>query len=93
MVPIRGAERQILSSTCPIPPETPMDALTPQPRWWLITRGLLRAAVSGAVMVALYYVLPLHARSSGYVILERTLGLVRRVSQCQPHVFWVMTAT
>ena len=52
-----------------------MDALTPRPRWWLITRGLLRAAVSGAVMLALYYVLPLHARSSGYVILELTLGL------------------
>jgi voltage-gated potassium channel len=52
-----------------------MDALTHRPRWWLITLGLLRAAVSGAVMVALYYVLPLGARSSGYVIVELTVGL------------------
>ena len=52
-----------------------MDALPPRPRWWLITLGLLRAALSGAVMVALYYVLPLNARSSGYLILELTVGL------------------
>ena len=52
-----------------------MDALIPRPRWWLIMRGLLRAAVSGAVMVALYYLLPLNARSSGYLILELTVGL------------------
>ena len=52
-----------------------MDALTTRPRWWLITRGLLRAAVSGAAMVALYYVLPLQARSSGYLILELIVGL------------------
>jgi hypothetical protein len=38
-------------------------------------RGLLRAAVSGAVMLALYYVLPLTARSTGYLILELTVGL------------------
>ena len=52
-----------------------MDAPAPRPRWWLTTRGLLRAALNVAVMVALYYVLPLGARSSGYVVAELSLGL------------------
>ena len=52
-----------------------MDASTPRPRWWLIALGLLRAAVSSAVMVALYYLLPLGARSTGYVIIELAAGL------------------
>jgi len=53
-----------------------MDALPPRPRWWLIALGLLPAAVSGAVFVALYYVLPLGARSTWYIIVELTAGLV-----------------
>jgi voltage-gated potassium channel len=71
MVPTRGTERPYR----PRQPETPMDALTPRPRWWLIMLGLLRAAVSSAVMVTLYYVLPLGARSTGYVIVELSVGL------------------
>jgi voltage-gated potassium channel len=52
-----------------------MQASTPRPRWWLTTLGLLRAAFNVAIMVALYYVLPLGARSSGYVVVELGVGL------------------
>ena len=41
----------------------------------LIAAGLLRAAISAALMIAAYYLVPLHARSTGYVILELTVGI------------------
>jgi len=58
-----------------IAPEILMNSVTPRSPWWLIPLGLLRAAVTVAVMVALYYVLPLHAQSAGYLIVELMLGL------------------
>ena len=45
-------------------------------RWMLVVRGLLRAALTAAVMVALYYTLPLGSRSSGYIVLELVIGVV-----------------
>jgi len=53
-----------------------MDHLSTKRRWWLITRGLLRAAVTAALMVVLYYLLPLNSRSHTYIGLEFALGLV-----------------
>jgi voltage-gated potassium channel len=44
--------------------------------WWLITRGLLIAAAIAALLVGLYYYLPLDRRSEGSLVLEVTGGLV-----------------
>ncbi len=44
-------------------------------RWWLLVRGLLRAAATSAVLVGLYYVLPLDRRSDAYLALELAIGL------------------
>jgi voltage-gated potassium channel len=52
-----------------------MDGFTNRPRWWLVVRGLLRAAVSSAVMVVLYYLLPLYPRSTSELILALIVGL------------------
>lgn len=51
------------------------EDLTPGRRWWLIVRGLLRAAVTAAALVALYYVLPLDRRSDASVVLELVIGI------------------
>jgi voltage-gated potassium channel len=48
--------------------------LTRRRRWWLIVRGLFRAAATAAILVALYYVLPLDRRSDVYVLLELAIG-------------------
>jgi voltage-gated potassium channel len=40
-----------------------------------MARGLLRAAATAAVMVALYYLLPLDRRSDTYVFLELVIGV------------------
>lgn len=43
---------------------------------WPIVRGLLLAAVTAVVMVALYYVLPLGRRSDAFTVLELVVGLL-----------------
>lgn len=48
--------------------------LTSRPRCWLIVRGLVRAAATTAVLVALYYLLPVGRRPGGYLILELAIG-------------------
>ncbi|WP_405068963.1 hypothetical protein OG558_03755 [Kribbella sp. NBC_01510] len=53
----------------------PAEDLTPGRRWWLIVRGLLRAAVTAAALVALYYVLPLDRRSDAAVVVELVIGI------------------
>ena len=52
---------------------TLQDLSTPRRRW-LIARGLLRAAATTVVLVALYYVLPLDPRNDAFLILEVTFG-------------------
>jgi voltage-gated potassium channel len=52
-----------------------MGGLTRGQRSWLIGRGLLRAAATAAVMVVLYYNLPLDRRSDGFVFLVLTIGV------------------
>lgn len=44
-------------------------------RWWFIARGLLRAAVTAAVIVVLYYVLPLDVRFAGSDALKVAIGV------------------
>ena len=53
----------------------PAEDLTPGRRWWLIVRGLLRAAVTAAALVALYCVLPLDRRSDASVVIELVIGI------------------
>ncbi|MFI6826476.1 potassium channel family protein [Kribbella sp. NPDC050241] len=55
---------------------TPADDLTSGRRRWLIARGLLRAGVTAAALVVLYYVLPLDRRSDGYLVLDLVIGVV-----------------
>ena len=43
---------------------------------WPIVRGLLLGAVTAAVMVALYYLLPLGRRSDGFAVFELVIGLL-----------------
>lgn len=52
-----------------------MGPLTAWQRLWLIARGLLRALATAAVMVALYYVLPLDRRSDTYVFAVLVVGV------------------
>ena len=52
-----------------------MDHLTNRRRSWLIARGLLRAAVTATVMVALYYLLPLDRGSGLYLWVEAAIGI------------------
>jgi hypothetical protein len=52
-----------------------MDDLTTGRRWWLIVRGLARAAAVTAVMVALYYTLPLRPRSVAHLLIELAIGV------------------
>lgn len=52
-----------------------MDDLTARRRWRLIAWGLFRAAATVAVMVALFYVLPLGYRSQAEVVLELGIGV------------------
>jgi len=52
-----------------------MKPLTARRRRWLIARGLLRALVTGVVMVALYYVLPLDRRSDAAVFVVLVVGV------------------
>jgi voltage-gated potassium channel len=54
----------------------PAENLTPGRRWWLIVRGLLRAAVTAAALVVLYYALPLDRRSDGSIVLDLVIGVV-----------------
>ncbi len=44
-------------------------------RKWLAVRGLLRAVAIAAIMVLVYYVLPLSRLGTGYLILALALGL------------------
>ena len=54
-----------------------MTSVEPIPsQKWPIVRGLLLAAVTAAVMVALYYVLPLGRRSDAFTVLELVVGLL-----------------
>ena len=41
------------------------EAISTVRRWMLIVRGLLRAVLTAAVMVTLYYTLPLGSRTLG----------------------------
>jgi voltage-gated potassium channel len=52
-----------------------MKPLTARRRRWLIARGLLRALITGVVMVALYYVLPLDRRSDAAVFVVLVVGV------------------
>jgi voltage-gated potassium channel len=52
-----------------------MDSLTTGQRWRLIGRGLLRAAITAASLVALYYLLPLDRRSDAYLVLGLSIGI------------------
>lgn len=56
----------------------PVQPLAPRRRWWLITRGLLRALFTTVAMVALYYVLPLDRRTDVaiYTVLVLGVGLL-----------------
>ena len=49
-------------------PSTPL-------RPWVIVRGLLRSALTAAVMVAIYYVVPLEGRSPAFLYLELGIAL------------------
>jgi voltage-gated potassium channel len=49
-------------------PSTPL-------RPWVIVRGLLRSALTAAVMVAIYYVVPLEGRSPAFLFLELGIAL------------------
>ena len=44
-------------------------------RPWVIVRGLLRTVLNAAVMVAIYYVVPLEGRSTVFLLLELGIGL------------------
>jgi voltage-gated potassium channel len=52
-----------------------MDSLTMGQRWRLIGRGLLRAAITAASLVALYYLLPLDRRSDAYLVFWLSIGV------------------
>ena len=49
-------------------PSTPL-------RPWVIVRGLLRSALTAAVMVAIYYVIPLEGRSPAFLFFELGIAL------------------
>ena len=55
-----------------------MTSAQPAPgqRPWPIVRGLLLAVAAAAVMVGLYYVLPLGRRSEAFTVLELVVGLL-----------------
>lgn len=58
------------------PPEAETAETQSTVRGWLfIVRGLARAALTAAVLVALYYNLPLSVRSDTYVVVELVLGV------------------
>jgi voltage-gated potassium channel len=52
-----------------------MDSLTTGRRWRLIARGLLRAALTAAGLVALYYLLPLDGRSDAFLVVGLSIGV------------------
>jgi hypothetical protein len=52
-----------------------VEGLSRRRRTWLIARALLRAAVTAAVMVVLYYLLPLEPRSDTFLVFELTIGI------------------
>lgn len=56
--------------------QPPTERLSARRRSWLITRGLIRAAATTALMVLLYYTLPLDRRTHSYLILALVLGIV-----------------
>jgi voltage-gated potassium channel len=61
--------------------EQPADeGLTVERRWRLITLGLLRAAVTAALMVLLYYTLPLDRRAHSHLVLALVVGIVALVA-------------
>ncbi len=53
----------------------PVEDLTRGRKGWLIVRGLLRAAANAAVVVTLYYVLPLDRRPDAAPALKLALGI------------------
>jgi len=53
----------------------PKGPLTTRRRWWLITRGLLRAFFTSVVVVALYYVAPFSHKSDVYVFAQLLIGV------------------
>jgi hypothetical protein len=52
-----------------------VEPLTSRQRRRLIGRGLLRAMLTSAVMIALYYVLPFSHRSDNYVLAQVAIGV------------------
>lgn len=56
------------------------ENVKPHPRWWLVVRGLLRAAASSAALVVLYYALPLDRWSNGNAFLEMSIALALLVA-------------
>jgi voltage-gated potassium channel len=52
-----------------------MPTLTARRRRWLIARGLLRALATTVILVALYYVLPLHRLSDSNVFVVLVIGV------------------
>jgi hypothetical protein len=62
-----------LGSTEQAPTE---DRLSAKRRWMLITLGLLRGAVAAAILIVLYYVLPLDQRSHSYIFINFAVGMI-----------------
>ena len=53
----------------------PVEDPTRGRKWWLIVRGLLRAAGNTVIVVALYYLLPLDRRPDAAPVLKLALGV------------------
>ncbi len=54
---------------------TAVEGMSRRRRRWLIARALLRAAVTAAGMVVLYFLLPLEQRSDAFLVFELTIGI------------------
>ena len=67
-------------------PSDSLENVKPHPRWWLVVRGLLGAAVSSAALVALYYALPLDRWSNGHTFLEMSIALALLIATVAWHV-------
>lgn len=52
------------------------ERLSTKRRWLLISLGLFRGVVTAAIMVAVYYMLPLDQRSHSYIFIEFAVGML-----------------
>lgn len=60
--------------------QAPPEILSGKKRWALISWGLLRAGATAALMVLLYYTLPLDRRSHAHLVVALLLGIVLLVA-------------